>query len=90
MCEFYNLSEVEIGYVSPGKRDGSKYYKLKSGDIISLDFKTMIELIEVSCKSEMGIKFIETNWAYKKPLFAKLRLPKWKIFGFDTYKFMVR
>ena len=30
------------------------------------------------------------DWTYKKPLFARLKLPKWKIFGFDEYRFMVR
>lgn len=90
MCEFYNLDEVEIGYVPPSKGDSElKYYELKSGDIISLNFKGLMDLFRIS--EYIGkLKFLGVDWVYKKKLFARLKLPKWKIFGFDTYKFMVR
>ena len=91
MCEFYNLDEVELRCVPPTKENSEqRYYKLKSGDIFSLNFEGVLDLINIACDSEQGFRFMYKDWTYKKPLFARLKLPKWKIFGFDVYRFMVR
>lgn len=90
MCEFYNLDEAEVKYIPLSKEnDEPKVYELKSGDIISLNFKGLMELL-ISDGIGRKFKFLGKEWMYKKKLFTKLKLPKWGIFGFDTYKFMVR
>ena len=90
MCEFYNLDEVEIKYVPPSKGDSEpRCYELKSGDIISLNFKGLMDLFNIP-EYIKNFKFLGREWVYKRKLFSQLKLPKWKIFGLDTYKFMVR
>lgn len=90
MCEFYNLDKVKIKYVPPTKRDNKpRCYELKSGDIIFLNFKGLMDLFSIP--EYIGkFKFLGKEWTYKKRLFARLKLPKWEIFGFSVYKFMVR
>lgn len=90
MCEFYNLDEVEIRYVPSTKKNNEPIYcELKSGDIISLNFKGLMDLFSIP-EYIKKFKFLGKDWVYKKRLFARFKLPKWKIFGCDTYKFMIR
>lgn len=65
MCEFYNLDEVKIGYVPPTKKNNEPiYHELKSGDIISLNFKGLMGLFSIP--EYIGkFKFLGKDWAYK-------------------------
>lgn len=90
MCEFYNLDEVGIEYISPTKNDREpRYYELKSGDVIVLDFEVMLNLFVTGAYNKANLKFLEKERIYKNRLFARLKLPKWKIFTRDAYTFMI-